>query len=82
MTRKEEREQAANNYVKGADKLHGYKYGIEDVKCGYLEGWADADKTMLDRVCKWLKDNASIYQSASGFYLANDLRKAMEDGKK
>ena len=41
--RVKEREQKAAEYVKGADRLYGYKFGIEDVRVAFLSGaeWAD-----------------------------------------
>ena len=61
MTRKEEREQFANEYVKGADKLYGYKYSIKDVEFGIIDGaeWADENmKNKLIAELTKLRDNA------------------------
>lgn len=80
MTRKEEREQAArlyspNNAHYTADT---FEYGAE---------WAD--KTMLDKVCEWLKErmhftegiaNGEIYYQCNSIEsFLNDLKQAMEE---
>ena len=90
MTRKEERAQFAAESVKGADKLYGYKYSIEDVECGLQQGAEWADKTMLNKACKWLKENMGNYIIEHPFFpagssvtveedkMVEDFRKAME----
>ena len=62
MKRKEQIEQKANDYIKGADNLHGYKPDIEDIKIAYKSGaeWADehpknpqlsaADRGIIDEI--------------------------------
>ena len=80
MTRKEEREQFAAESVKGADKLYGYKYSIKDVECACLLGAEWADKTMLDKVCEWVKMHYIEYahNRLGQEYIIDDLREAMK----
>lgn len=83
MIRKEEREQFANEQVKGAEKLYGYKYSIKDVECACLSGAEWADRTMIDKACEWLESvNLDYYQIREGVFskeLVIDFRKAMEE---
>lgn len=79
MTRKEEREQFAKEQVKGAEKLYGYKYSIEDVECACLSGAEWADKTMLDKVCKWLEENTPNYIN---YFIEHDFPVFIDDFKK
>jgi hypothetical protein len=72
VTRKEEREQAArlyspNNAHHTADT---FEYGAE---------WAD--KTMLDKVCEWVKKHYIEYahNRLGQEYIIEDLREAMEE---
>lgn len=80
MTRKEEREQFAAESIKGADKLYGYKYSIKDVECACLLGAEWADKTMLDKVCEWVKKHYIEYahNRLGQEYMIDDLREAMK----
>ena len=80
MTRKEEREQFAAESIKGADKLYGYKYSIKDVECACLLGAEGADKTMLDKVCEWVKKHYIEYahNRLGQEYMIDDLREAMK----
>lgn len=80
MTRKEEREQFVAESVKGADKLYGYKYSIKDVECGLQQGAEWADKTMLDKVCEWIKKHYAEYAHTrlGQEYLIEDLIEAMK----
>ena len=82
MTRKEEIQQNANEYVKGADKFHGYKYGIEDVEYGYLAGAEWADRTMLEKLDKAIEKLLSGY-IIRNFYFGDsyDIDKFVEDFK-
>ena len=80
MTRKEEREQFAAESIKGADKLYGYKYSIKDVECACLLGAEWADKTMLDKVCEWVKKHYIEYahNRLGQEYMIDDLRESMK----
>lgn len=82
MTRKKEIEQAAHNYA-----LYFPKDYVKEND--YIAGAEWADKTMLDRVCNWLKENMCFttgiahgivgYQCAAIECFINDLRKAIEE---
>ena len=83
MTRKEEIEQAAENYYNEVKYLSDLSaFPIAAFKTGAK--WAD--KTMLDKVCEWLKENTPKYywynnvkgtQGVRWFDMVEDLRKAM-----
>lgn len=55
MTREEEIEQQAFVYYESCSD--------EDIakSKGFIDGAKWADKTMIERVCEWLKDNANDY---------------------
>lgn len=36
-------------------------YGSSDYQIGVCDGVRIADKTMIEKVCKWLKENANDY---------------------
>lgn len=61
-------------------------YGSCDFQAGICYGVKHADKTMIEKVCEWLKENIWIYinyEGCSGEELENDIiedfRKAMEE---
>lgn len=81
MTREEEREQAAENA-----HLDIYEKAIDI----FIKGAQWADKTMLDKICNWLKEHIGTYNdtidSIHGTIkifnkekFIEDLRKAMEE---
>ena len=81
MTRKEE---AINRIVKHIDTVKDVPKNESILAVGMdMVEWAD--KTMLDKVCEWLMNNAYLGESfidASGnkqYRLLKDLRKAMEE---
>ena len=67
-------------------------YGSLDYQIGVCDGVRLADRTMLDRACKWLKENIDLYafegiSIKSGFTeikltdnFEDDFRQAMEGG--
>lgn len=74
MTRDEELQQQAMSLI-GFSK----EVSREDaIKLAYYFGAKYADETMLDKVCKWLKENVRVFQKEdiADFILAN-LRKEM-----
>ena len=79
MTRKEEREQFAAESVKGADKLYGYKYSIEDVESAIIDGAEWADETMLNKAYEWLKENMGNYIIEHPFFPAGSSVTVEED---
>ena len=69
MTRKEEIKQYANS-VYPKDGLHNSTF---------IAGAEWAVKTMTDKACQWLQDNANDYFfNGKGTELISDFRKAME----
>ena len=86
MTRKEEINKEANNFA------NTVSIGEEETAknwSAFISGAEWADKTMLDRVCNWLKENMCFttgiahgivgYQCAAIECFINDLRKAAEE---
>ena len=60
MTRKEEIHQAMKESV--CETIYSSGYGFTPqatdlLECAFTKGAEWADKTMLDRACKWLKEN-------------------------
>lgn len=74
MTRKEEIEKAAMQ-VSG---VHPAWSNLGCFRIGFKEGAKFADKTMLDRACKWLKDGGYFVNSNETI---EDFRKAMTGGE-
>lgn len=79
MTRREEIIQAANNY-----KTHFPDGFINEFI--YIDGAEWADRTMLDKVCEWLKSYRQDTNDGTGYIAGivndktiEDLRKAMEE---
>lgn len=78
MKRREEIERAAN-------QKYPYEGGIKGLICEisipiFIQGAEWADKTMINKACKWLKENieGGVHpQSAYGF--VDRFRKAMEE---
>lgn len=71
MTREEEIKLVASCHI--AADIEDYKEFYE----GFIKGAEWADKTMLDRVCKWLQDGGYFVNSNETI---EDFRKAMEGG--
>ena len=84
MTRKEEIQKLIDEET-GIDN-----YGSSDYQIGVCDGVRFADKTMLDRACKWLKKNIDLYayESSNTHYpeikltdeFETAFRQAMEGG--
>ena len=74
MTRREEIQKLIDEEM-GIDN-----YGSCDFQVGVIYGVKHADKTMIDKACKWLE---SVLKSYLGYYGAADFadtfRKAMEE---
>ena len=73
MIRKEEIEKAAIQ-VAG---VHPNWSNLDCFRMWFREGAKFADRTMLDRACKWLKDGGYFVNSNESI---EDFRKAMEGG--
>lgn len=61
-------------------------YGSSDYQIGVCDGVRLADKTMIEKVCNWIDENARGYLKAESNLVwfdsvsfRNDLRKAMEE---
>lgn len=56
---------------------------VSDAERCYMEGYKDAQKETIDKVCEWLNNNLRSYGAHYYFVdqnkLNKDLRKAMED---
>ena len=95
MTRKEERIEASIDYQMSTNPTALGGAAFEDmirkmnVNHSFVAGAEWADKTMLDRVCNWLKENMCFttalahgmvcYQCAAIECFISDLRKAIEE---
>lgn len=74
MKRKEGIEKAAMQ-VAG---IHPDWSNLDCFRMGFREGAKFADKTMLDKVCKWLKENVKVFQKEDlGDFILANLRKNM-----
>lgn len=81
MTRKKEIEQAMKESV--AETIYASGWGITPqatdlLECAFTKGAEWADATMLDKVCKWLKENVRVFQKEDiGDFILANLRKEM-----
>lgn len=81
MTREEEIQKLIDEET-GIDN-----YGSSDYQVGVCDGVRLADKTMINKVCEWLKDNANDYLDwyeweecrLNTDELLYDFKKAMEE---
>lgn len=73
MKREKEKIVALNNYIHETSSS-----GCEVVKeNAFIAGFEIADRTMLDRACKWLQDGGYFVNSNETI---EDFRKAMKGG--
>lgn len=82
MTREEE-------IIKTAKFIYSPSSGIPQslpMRVGFIEGAKWADKTMIDKICDWLLNNAQSYMKVIGsnyYYdsigLTKNLRQIMEE---
>lgn len=68
--------------VKQAVKKQSQLYQSSEWRAGFISGAMWADKTMLDKVCKWLEDNVhyAVFDKKielAGVELSEDLRKSI-----
>lgn len=85
MTRREEIEKAAFNYINSdAVSAENMQLAFGD----FVNGAEWADKTMIEKACEWLDQNVVKYESGTrmGYIpfsfiedMINDFRKAMEE---
>lgn len=81
MTREKEIEQAMKESV--AETIYASGWGMTPqatdlLECAFTKGAEWADKTMLDKVCDWLKENVRVFQKEGiGDFILANLRKEM-----
>lgn len=74
MSRQEEIKAEALS-VKGVPEDYSM---IDCFRLGFQEGAKWADRTMLDKVCEWLKENVRVFQKEDiGDFILANLRKEM-----
>lgn len=81
MTREKEIEQAMKESV--AETIYASGWGMTPqatdlLECAFTKGAEWADRTMLDKVCEWLKENVRVFQKEDiGDFILANLRKEM-----
>lgn len=83
MTRDEEIRRAAGN-VAIRDNKGRYAHGflMQALREAFTEGARWADRTMIERACKWLQENLDDYLDVGVTFLVSDFKKAMHDESK
>lgn len=90
MTRKEEIKYASKDYVNyllDKQEYHNENYTEDDIRQAFEEGAKWADKTMIEKACKWLEqhqEDYDMYDAWLGDYVSfkafiKDFRKAIEN---
>ena len=81
MTREKEIEQAMKDAVAGTIYASGWSMtpqATDLLECAFTKGAEWADRTMLDKVCEWLKENVRVFQKEDiGDFILANLRKEM-----
>ena len=81
MVREQEIEQAMKESV--AETIYASGWGMTPqatdlLECAFTKGAQWADRTMLDKVCEWLKENVRVFQKEDiGDFILANLRKEM-----
>ena len=81
MAREQEIEQAMKESV--AETIYASGWGMTPqatdlLECTFTKGAQWADRTMLDKVCEWLKENVRVFQKEDiGDFILANLRKEM-----
>ena len=81
MTREKEIEQAMKAAV--PETIYASGWGMTPqatdlLECAFTKGAEWADRTMLDKVCEWLKENVRVFQKEDiGDFILANLRKEM-----
>lgn len=79
--REKEIEQAMKESV--AETIYASGWGMTPqatdlLECAFTKGAEWADRTMLDKVCEWLKENVRVFQKEDiGDFILANLRKEM-----
>lgn len=77
MTRIDKIRQAAQNYSDSMDEFQRYH---TYPRSAFIDGAKWADKTMIDKACRWLDHQLFIkYDSDAVTRFINNFRKAMEE---
>lgn len=77
MTRIDKICQAAQNYSDSMDEFQRYH---TYPRSAFIDGAKWADKTMIDKACRWLDQQLFIkYDSDAVTRFINDFRKAMDE---
>lgn len=90
MTREEEIKYASKDYVNyllDKQEYHNENYTEDDIRLAFEKGAKWADKTMIEKACKWLEqhqEDYNMYDAWRGDYinftsLIIDFRKAMKE---
>lgn len=83
MVREQEIEQAMKESV--TETIYASGWGMTPqatdlLECAFTKGAQWADRTMLDKVCEWLKENVRVFQKEDiGDFILANLRKAMKE---
>lgn len=77
MTREEQIKQQADKYIGHSEDL-GEDINITIERIAFIEGAKWADKTMIEKACRWLLKGGYFVNSNETI---NDFKKAMEDLK-
>lgn len=76
MTRREQIK-TADLELKMNFSNHSYEF-VSGLSEGFHRGANWADRTMLDKVCEWLKENVKVFQKEDiGDFILANLRKEM-----
>ena len=81
MVREQEIEQAMKESV--AETIYASGWGMTPqatdlLECAFTKGAQWAARTMLDKVCEWLKENVRVFQKEDiGDFILANLRKEM-----
>lgn len=92
MKREEQIKMQADTYADNASNYMVYQHcdgstedDIDLIEKAYIEGAKGADKTMIEKACKWIEENLTKYlmMDESGYYMNDDefiynFKKAME----
>lgn len=81
VDRKKERVEFVSNYLNENYNNDSYEASAEreDIGEACYNAMEWADRSMIEKACKWLEENFTLYQGISGYHFANDFRKAMEE---
>lgn len=70
-------QKALEAYPKSEKYTSSQRLIINDLRDGFIQGYKQAEKDTIERVCEWLIDRASYYMSTEA--MCETLRRAMEE---